>query len=253
MSEFKEDTKPLLRPSQTAELEDEKRRLYATLHAPPHVRNQLHDLPAMNRQYRAVSRTLETQTPQPYDGTKLDAAYSREKELRESILAGMPTQAEMRKTPTGAVDKHIAWERRNKQRLLEWKNIRLRLQASGAVEGAKDAADVANFERFRPAEARHELPMHGTLIQCKDFHFPNGPVPVTNVAPEEDKQRYQDETLDVIRKLAAEGHPNYKRALSMVENLTKPEALAKLQEKPEEQTKGEEPPPPWLNRESKED
>jgi hypothetical protein len=36
----------------------------------------------------------------------------------------MPSQEEMRKAPPGAVDKHMGWEKRNKPKIAEWKNLR---------------------------------------------------------------------------------------------------------------------------------
>lgn len=102
------------------------------------------------------------------------------------MLEGIPTQAEMRRNPSGAVDKHQNWQYRNKQRMAEWKNIRLRLHASGALENVRpDATDVANFEQFRPSGGPGELNMHNEQIQGKVmFQSPPGAGPVVVLTPD---------------------------------------------------------------------
>ena len=210
MEQFVEDTKPLLRPQQIEEMADEKQRLERTLEAPPHIRSQVQDVGAMRRQLRALNVQLEAQSPKPYPHADVDKAVKREKELREQFTAGMPTQAEMRKTPTGAVDKHMAWERRNKKVIMEWKNIRLRLQQSGGIDGMYDARDVANIERYRPAGGSGELPMHNPLIAGKDIHIPPN-VEIRNVASDDQKAIWAKEKMDLIQKLADDGDPVYQK------------------------------------------
>ncbi len=220
MEQFTEDTKPLLRPQQIDDMMEERRRLQNTLDAPMHVRSQIQDVGAMRRQLRALDHQLETQSPKTYAMEDVDRAVAREKQLREDFTAGMPTQEEMRKRPTGAVDKHIDWELRNKEKILEWKNIRLRLNASGYMDG-KSQDDVANFERYRPKGGSQELPMVGTLIQGKDYHIPAN-VAIGNVAPQSDKERWQNEKFELIERLAREGDPVYQKLLKDIENAGKP-------------------------------
>jgi len=81
------------------------------------------------KQIRRLDTSLNAQTPKAFVGAEVDAAVQMERELRERILQGMPSQEEMRKSPPGAVDKHIEWEKRNKTDLLKWKNLKLRLNA----------------------------------------------------------------------------------------------------------------------------
>lgn len=174
MAQFQENTKPLLRHNQIQDYQEEAKRLEGIMSAPPHVAAQIQDMGEVRRQLFAVKTALETQTPQPYTQEILDGAVAREAELREQWMQGMPTQAEMRRNPAGARDKHVRWERANKEKILEWKNIRLRLHASGYLNEAHDATDIANIERYRPREASHELNMHNEQIPGK-VQF--GPVP----------------------------------------------------------------------------
>lgn len=113
----------------------------------------------------------------------------RSKELLDDILCGMCSQEEMRFNPNtgglgvGAVGKHMKWERRNKQKILEWKNLQLRLHP-----GEQDAA---NLERHRPT--RSTLNMDTTQIPRKQFFMPdtNGPaVP------------FSDEQISFLRQLS---------------------------------------------------
>lgn len=170
-TQFKESTQSLLRPSQVVNMTEERDRLKQTLGSnQPHIQNAIQDRGAMVKQLRSISDMLEKQAPKSYESNELDAAKKRETQLLNDILQGMPTQAEMRKNPAGAVDKHRQWEARNKKKILEWKNIRLRLHASGAIDGAlPNSGDVANLERFRPSGGAMELNMDNCQIPGKDY------------------------------------------------------------------------------------
>lgn len=167
---FRESTKPLLRPHQAEEMTEEKRRLEGMLSAPPHIASAIQDRGQIVRQLATISRNIKAQLPQAYTPLQLDEAHAREAELMAEIQAGMPTQEEMRRNPPGAVDKHRAWERRNKANILEWKNIRLRMQASGMLDG--DARGVANVEALRPRGLSQSLDMAGAQIPGRDFYLP---------------------------------------------------------------------------------
>lgn len=180
MSEvFQESTNSLFRPHQVEQSKDEIKRLENTLNAPPHVAAQIQDRGEMTRQLRSLRRNLDQQAPKPYEISEKDSAVARSEQLKAEILQGMPTQAEMRRNPAGAVDKHRKWEKRNKPKILEWKNIQLRRHAGGDLDELPDSKDVANFERYRPADASHELNMHAEQIPGR-MQF--GPAPGTGPA-----------------------------------------------------------------------
>lgn len=148
-----------LRPNQVSDMTEEKRRLEKAV-SNPFVQEKGEVLRALRR----ISGQIEKQTPIPYAGDEADKAVKREAILRDRILEGMPSQEEMRKAPAGAVGKHMAWEKRVKPLLNEWKAIRLRLNA-----GSEDP-DVANFERFRPTSST--LNMHNTVVQGTQYFMP---------------------------------------------------------------------------------
>lgn len=176
---FKESTTQLLRAEQVTDLTDMKNQLENTLHGPAYITNQIQDIGALRTRLRNTVQMLENQAPTAYQPEMVDEAVSREKELRESALVGMPTDAEMRRNPSGAVDKHRQWEKLHKNEILEWKNIRRRLHAGGQVDGLGDATDVANFELFRPQGGPQELNMHGEQIQGQEFFMDHSPRSVT--------------------------------------------------------------------------
>lgn len=159
-----ERTAPYLKQNQLEEMESEKDRLSKTLNAPPHLRNAIQDPSTMFATLKRIERTIERDTPREYKGAELDAALKRESELKAEWLQGMPTQEEMRRNPPGALDKHMQWEARNKQKINEWKNIKRRLWASGAVDSSASDRSVANIELHRPRGGAQELSMDGAQI-----------------------------------------------------------------------------------------
>ena len=139
MSEaFQESTNSLFRPHQVEQTKDEIKRLEGTLNAPPHIAAQIQDRGEMTRQLRSLRRNLDQQAPKPYEISEKDSAVARSEQLKAEILEGMPTQAEMRRNPAGAVDKHRKWEKHNKLKILEWKNIQLRRHAGGDLDELPD-------------------------------------------------------------------------------------------------------------------
>ncbi len=152
------DTKPLLRPAQLDEMKNQVKIAEAKLSNPA-----IQDKGEARKQLIRTRATLETQTPRPpVDAAEEGRMVAREKQLREEVLAGMPSQEEMRKAPPGAVDKHMGWEKRNKPKILEWKNLRLRL-----MPGEREAA---NLERYRPASST--LNMDNAVVQGKNIYIP---------------------------------------------------------------------------------
>ena len=158
-------TKNLLHPRQVTELEAARAALQGNLDQPAYIRAQLADGGAQTQeQIRKLDEVL-AQAPRPYESGEIDDAVRLEASLRDQWSNGMPTQAEMRRNVSGAVDKHRAWEKRNKDAVLTWKHVRRRLHASGVSDhGLADESDVSNVEMFRPVGGAGELNMHGEQI-----------------------------------------------------------------------------------------
>lgn len=152
-------TKPLLRPSQVEDTKSEIKALEAKLQSP-----YIEDKGEVAKQLRRVTKSFEEQVPRPpVDGEEEGRMVARSRDLLNDILQGMPSQEEMRKAPPGAVDKHMKWEKANKARIAEWKNIQLRL-----THGQEP--DAANLERHRPVGS--SLNMDNAYIPGRTFFMP---------------------------------------------------------------------------------
>ena len=153
------DTKPLLRPAQLSDARNELKSLEARLQSP-----HIEDKGEVAKQLRRVSKTVGDQTPIPPSSHEEEGRMvSRSRALLSDILQGMPSQEEMRKAPPGAVDKHMKWEKRNKQKILEWKNLQLRLTHG-------EDGEAANLEKHRPVGS--SLNMDNAYIPGKQFFMP---------------------------------------------------------------------------------
>ena len=192
---FKERIKPFLKPRQVEDMREQQGTLERALGAPQHISGMIQDKPAMHRQMTNIKRILEEDMPREYSSKDLDSAKSREALLLGKFTAGMPTQEEMRRNPTGAVDKHRSWEARNKQTILEWKNIRKRLHASGAIDDCLyDSVDVSNIERYRPSGGAQQLSLDSAQIPGKEFHMDRIPNSVV----------FQDTEIDLLKTIDPE-------------------------------------------------
>lgn len=166
-------TKPLLRPEQAQNAKEDIKSLEKKLDN-KHIENK----GEVARQLAQARRDFVNQLPQaPANGDEEGRMVKRAKSLLEQITVGMPSQEEMRKAPPGAVDKHLAWERRNKPKIMEWKHIMLRLTAGS---GDKDAA---NLEKHRPVAS--SLNMDNAHIPGKQFFMPETTGPVVTFTDEQ--------------------------------------------------------------------
>ena len=187
----------LMRPDQISDTKEEISRLEHAIQQP-----DLQDRPLALRQIKSLQTSLEAETPIPFNDADVDLAVRAERDLREDMVAdGMPTRAEMRRCPPGAVAKHQHWEARNKEKIRQWKYIRRRLNI-----GSPDR-DIANFEQYRPTGGASELNMDGALIKGKDIFLPSpnaGPVVVMNEAEAEVLKKLEPEIYEQMAVLSNE-------------------------------------------------
>ena len=161
------DTKPLLRPAQIEDAKSEISSAEAKLQSP-----HIEDKGEVVKQLRRLKKSFAEQVPvAPESGEEEGRMVARSRQLLSEILVGMPSQEEMRKAPPGAVDKHMKWEKRNKPKILEWKNLQLRLTHG-------QDSEAANLERHRPVTS--SLNMDNAYIPGKQFFMPpvNAGLPV---------------------------------------------------------------------------
>lgn len=189
VAELSLDTKPLLRPHQLADAQEDRANLEAKLRSP-----YITEKGEVARQIKRLDASLAAQTPKEFTGKDKDKAVALEAELRGKILDGMLSQEEMRKNPPGAVDRHIAWEKRNKVNVELWKNLQLRLNA-----GSTDQ-DIANFEKYRPTKSN--MNMDGAQITGKQFYFPPMGVAPTVTFSKDELAFLKDVSPELAEKLA---------------------------------------------------
>ena len=174
----------LLRPGQVMALKEETDRLEYNLTQP-----HLQDRPATIRALRYTKNQLDTMVPTAFPEDQIDQAVKHVEELKTTMLEdGMPTRREMRANMPGAVGKLRRWERRNKEKLLAWKHLQLRINHD------TDDPDVANFERYRPSGGAGELSVDNAQITPKEYYFgPNAGTPATI---------FDDAELEVLKAAA---------------------------------------------------
>lgn len=222
--EGKMETPNLLRPAQVKENTEEVKRLEHTLEQ-PHVQ----DRGSVMRQLTSLKNTLDTKTPTSFSSTEIDTAVRMERDLREKLLEGMPTQEEMRRAPHGAIGKHRTWEAKNKADLMKWKYLRQRLNAGS------DNPDIANFEQYRPSS--------GTTLDVRDAFIPktsdfygldfvdgNG----ASVMHEEQSEKLQELDPDLHARMALLGTEDRAKVLALVDQIENPPAKKKRNLSPEQ-------------------
>ena len=206
---FQERTVPYLKPIEVEQKVGELQRLRDSLGAPLHIRNQLQDVGTLIRRRNDIQRNLEENAPKPYVEADLDSAVARKEALLAEILQGMPTQAEMRRAPPGAVDKHMKWEQRNKPKILEWKNIEKCLHVTGDAD-APEAVDTSNLERYRPSGGAGELSLDNAVIPGKSIHLPPK-ITIRNTMSDEDRLAVK---LERYRIMAEQGDEHARMILA---------------------------------------
>lgn len=113
------------------------------------------DRDAIKKKIADIDHSLATLAPKPTTSQQKDAMWKEAKRLIDEIREGMPTTYEMHpmqlNPQTGAISKdlgtldravkkHMAWEARNKQKIIRLKNITRTL----------GEPEVGNIERLRP-------------------------------------------------------------------------------------------------------
>ena len=113
------------------------------------------DKSAIRNKIKELDHNIETKTPPKLNGTDKDRAWSRAKELVDTIKEGMPTKYEMhplhlnpitgemsqnKEVADMAVGKHMRWEERNKGNIKELRDLSKSL----------DCPDLGRIEKLRP-------------------------------------------------------------------------------------------------------
>lgn len=173
--------------------ENEVKQIEKVLSQPDWVRSGLDDegRQKLTRRSRIIKNDLVNYSP-PTDlsGTIKDSLYRRQQDLEVKIKNGMPPYEVMRRNPVGAVDRHRKWQSRNKDNILEWKNIRRVLNPDS------DDKDLANVEQLRSSM----MPNNGTTYM-PDAQIP-GHMAYTNVSQENWNNTFGKPKADTVLKQA---------------------------------------------------
>lgn len=145
-----------LRPRQMEELERERNSLDTQIRSP--IQHGA-DRNNMARRKRQIDRMLDEQSPPDLSATERDAYAKEARQLEKQFTEGMLSGEEMRRNPPGAVDRNLAWHKRNRFKVARWKNL------MRALHRGDDSPNIANIERFRPLRTAHDLSMEGAQIQ----------------------------------------------------------------------------------------
>lgn len=155
-----------LRPHEVQRCESDKKLLESTL-ANAHLQPNL-DKAAAFQALRTVDEHLK-QAPPDLSSQQLDRVDKRIAQLEEQMRPGMLSRDEMMRNPPGAVDQNILWERANKARILEWKNLQV-AKHKGASQ--QEVAAKCRIARLRPGMSH--LPMEGAQIsRTKEMVIPS--------------------------------------------------------------------------------
>lgn len=172
------DTTNLLRPHQVIDAKEELQSLSATLNGPSHIRSRISDLGLMRQRRDNLAKELEKFTPKPFTTETRDTAISEFHALEDKIREGMPSSEEMRRNPPGAVGKQLSWDKAQRNNVLRYKNLALRLHAGGDLPAdMRYEGDIANIERLRPLTTIKDVSMdYAQIPKTRDIHIGSDPV-----------------------------------------------------------------------------
>jgi len=148
-----------LKTRQIKDYEDEVTRLEGMVKDP---RSKIENMAEMNSRVKQLKETLHHGAPPDTTPVQRDALAKEERELREQIQSEMLSQEELRKCPPGAIGAELKFQRRNKSKIIRWKNIMRTLHKGD------DDPDISNMEKFRGTVNR--LNMDNAIVEGKQ-HF----------------------------------------------------------------------------------
>ena len=138
-----------MKPSQLSALRQDLRVAEDAL-TNPEIEPYIEDKAQARKHVRNLKQAIDRYAPKPFDSPlEKDAAFARERELREDITTGMLSVEEMRRNRQGTSDsvtRHQRWEKANKAKIVEWKSLRHRLEPDS------DDPDLCNLEMYRPSK-----------------------------------------------------------------------------------------------------
>lgn len=163
--------KVLLRPHQMVQHEQDLRQCESDL------QNAGVKMKGIVRQRKkALEKQYLDQAPQPItDPILRDKVAKRITQLEEQIKVGLPTAEEMRKATNITVEQHRKWERLNKPKIKEWRNLLRQLNTDTSDPDTHDRS-LGDIERLRPMSAQDRFRSDGFITGKMSY----GAVPQEN-------------------------------------------------------------------------
>lgn len=125
---------------------------------------------------KALEKQYLDQAPQPITDPGLrDRVAKRINDLEEQIKVGLPTAEEMRKATNITVEQHRKWERLNKPKIKEWRNLLRQLNTDTSDPDTHDRS-LGDIERLRPMSAQDRFRADGFITGKMSY----GSVPQEN-------------------------------------------------------------------------
>lgn len=208
-------------PQEASGLETEKKQIEESLAQPEWARRDLtaKQVEELNERKDNIEAQLAEVRPPSVSDQAKDALESRRKDLEDKIRIGMVSEEEMRRNPTGAVYKHMRWEKENIFDILEWKNIKRTLEPDS------EDPDLCSVELLRPSILPQsgstfmpdaQIPGHFAMTakakENFDKTFPDSPTidtPLKQLGRSEEETRLAKLELELVdlRKVMASAKP----------------------------------------------
>jgi hypothetical protein len=202
MAGLKKKARRLFRPQEAEQVAADKQACLTALQSP-----YIEDKSGPRNAYRRLEKMEVEHGVPDLTPEQRDQAHKQIKLLEEQIQVGMLSSEEMRRNPPGAVDQNVWWEKANKARVNQWKNLQSALHKGMAWD---QMVDLLSIERIRPRHSR--LPMQGAQIpELRAFSFPSdaykanydGIFEPKKAEPESALDEFEAEPEDIFAETAA--------------------------------------------------
>ena len=153
------------------ELEKEFKEIDGVINAPPWAKENITQSQKEELYTRRenLEASLEATRPPKLDGKTTNALVNRLSEVETQIKTGMLSEEEMWRNPPGSVDRHRKWDSKNKDAVLERRNILI------ALEPDSDDIERTSVEILRPQLATRGAPATFMVDAQLPGHFAQTP------------------------------------------------------------------------------
>ncbi len=150
--------KPLLRPHQMVAHQKDLEQCQQDL-----KNTDIKQKGVVRQRLQRLEKQYADQAPRPItDPIVRDKVAKRIKDLEDQIRVGLPSAEEMRKATNATVEQHRRWERANKPKINEWRNLSRQLNTDTSDPDTHDRS-LGDIEKLRPMSAQDRLRTDGFI------------------------------------------------------------------------------------------